>query len=73
MAPCAISTGSPQAGFVDPELSMLVLIYLSFRQPQGGSLALLYPGSWVQVAGVLDSGPDPTCLSLAFPRQGRGS
>lgn len=41
--------------------------------PQGGSLALLYPGSWVQAAGVLDSGPDPACLSLAFPRQGRGS
>lgn len=45
-------------------------------QPQAalsGSLALLYPGSWVQAAGVLDSGPDPACLSLAFPRQGRGS
>ena len=44
MAPCATGTGSPWAGFFDPEPSMLVLVYLNFRQPSRWELGSALPG-----------------------------
>lgn len=70
MAPCATGTVSPWAGFFDPEPSMLVLVYLNFRQPSRWELGSGF--TWVPGTGSRCPGlrPRPRMSQPCFPQAG---
>ena len=70
MAPCATGTGSPWAGFFDPEPSMLVLVYLNFRQPSRWELGSALPGFLGTGSQCPGLRPRPRMSQPCFPQAG---
>lgn len=70
MAPCATGTVSPWAGFFDPEPSMLVLVYLNFRQPSRWELGSALPGFLGTGSQCPGLRPRPRMSQPCFPQAG---